>query len=402
MSKVLIISYAWPPRGGVGMIRVARFAKYLVRLGHEITVLTEGSAPGNIHWDIEEPELKKVKVIKITARRENSPLRYIKQRFSLGLELDWFYSVKRKLKNILKDIECDIIVSSSPPESAHLIALEVKKELHKPWIADLRDLWALDHYRAFDFLRRGILGLEEKNILSKADRIVTVSYGWGEVLKKRYGGRVRVIANGFDEEWFGAGERSRQSKFRISYLGKLNADHQDVRPFLRAVRDIIDKKEVTPGAFEANFYISGYGKPDIKKMAASLGLGAVVKEHASVPLSRAIDIMRNSGLLLLAGWKGLSGQCWRPQKIYEYLGSGTPVLLVNSSEKTELAKVIFDTESGSVANNTPMIKDAILRSYKDFKENNLRSPGTGKNALNDYTARSAANKLCRLMEEVRS
>jgi|GEM_PF-6082227 len=401
MSSILMVSYAWPPLGGVGMIRMAKFAKYLIKFGHRVTVLTRGGSNGNIHWDIKEPELDRVNLHTVNSPQKKYFFHRINQRINPQLELDWFYSVNSGLKELLKDIKCDVLISSSPPESAHLIALTLKKKLNKPWIADLRDLWSYDHYRNFNIFYRAFLSRQEKNVLKNADRIVTVSEEWAEFLRKRYGNRVRVITNAFDEDWYGASTPVARDKFRISYLGKLNAYHQNIFPFLNAVRDIVHKGDVSREKFEINFYISGYGKPDIKKMTREMGLEKVVNEYEPVSLGKAVDIIRNSELLLLVGWTGLSAAGWRPQKVYEYLGSGVPVLLTNNLENKELTELLVSTGSGVAANDVGSVKKEILGRYVNFIVKNADKPSRAKNTLTEYRADNVTRKLHRLVEEVK-
>jgi glycosyltransferase involved in cell wall biosynthesis len=373
------------------MIRMARFAKYLIRAGHSITVLTKGAPEGNLTWDFKEPELYKVKIYKVPVIQKNS----VKDRINPQLEIAWFYSVKDKLNTLLEGMACDVIVSSSPPESAHLIAYEIKKRIKKPWIADLRDLWSLDHYRGFGPIRRKPLEWEEKKILKQADKIVTVTDGWGEFLKKGYGNdRVRVITNAFDEDWY-------KDKFRISYLGKLNEKHQEIIPFLDSIKTIVKSGNIPRENLQVDFYVSGYGKPDIKKLALERDLEDVVHEYEPVPIGKAIDIMKSSHLLLLVGWKGMSSQGWRPQKVYEYIGSRTPILFVNHSENAELRNLIRSANAGTLAG--PLgINTIILRYYRDFRIL-IESRGEVKKTTvehNKCNAKNVTDRLISLIEEL--
>ncbi|MCQ9207437.1 MAG: glycosyltransferase family 4 protein [Omnitrophica bacterium] len=395
MKNILMISYAWPPVGSVGMIRMAKFAKYLIRSGYGITVLTKDAPQGKVVWDLKEPELDKVKIYRVPASRKNS----VKDRINPQLEIAWFHSVKKRLNTLRKNIKCDVIISSSPPESAHLIACELKKILKKPWIADLRDLWSQDHYRSFGPIRRKPLEWEEKKILKQADRIVTVSDEWGKSLGRDYGDRVHVITNAFDTEWYKDPVPPKKGKFRISYLGKLNGNHQNIIPFLNDVKHNAQTKNIPKEGLRIDFYVYGYGKPDIRKMAAEYNLEKIVYEHEPVSLSEAIDIMKSSHLLLLVGWKGMSSQGWRPQKVYEYIGSGTPIVLINGEENTELSDLIRSTPSGIVA--------GPIGPYKPIRDyyNKHTTEKTGKiedceSTLAGYKAENTTGKLMSLIEEL--
>lgn len=396
--KVLLISYDWPPKGSVGMLRMVKFARHLVMSGYDVSVITkDDSNSGTIYWDVEEPALEKVKTYRIAPANGISFFDRVKKRIQPQFEIDWYRAVEGRLEALMEKIDCDVVISSSPPESTHVIAAMIKERYKKKWIADLRDLWSQDHYRNFNYLRRALLFREEKNVLKKADCILTVSQAWERFLKTHYGERVKFIPNGYDEEYFSRIPRETSAKFTVSYLGKINSAHQDISLFLAAIEEIVKSSKIPGGKIEVNFYVSGYGKPDIAGLASKYGLSGVVKEFAPVPLSRAFRIMKNSSVLLLVGWKGLSADGWRPQKLYEYMGSGTPVLLVNGVENKELAEVLAATGSGSMVNSRADIIDKICGYYSDFVSGTPHAGFRATGRLAEYTASRITDELCRLI-----
>jgi glycosyltransferase involved in cell wall biosynthesis len=341
--------------------------------------------------------LEKIRVCKVAPGKRISVLDRVRKRFQPQLEIDWYRAVEGRIDELMAGIDCDVVISSSPPEGAHLIGALIKERFNKKWIADLRDLWSEDHYRSFGSLRRAILFREEKKVLGKADNIITVSKGWALDLGKIYGGRVTCIPNGYDEEYFDRISRETDTKFTISYLGKLNASHQDIAPFLEAVGEIIKGAGVSRDRFGVNFYVSGYGKPDITAFASKHDLSGVVKESGPVSLRTAFRIMKNSSLLLLVGWNGLSASGWRPQKLYEYMGSGTPVLLVNGAENKELAEVLAATGCGNTAFGKEDIKNKICGYYEAFISGKRDDGSRDKERLAEYTASRITEKLCRII-----
>jgi len=396
-KNILFISYDCNPSTAspVAAIRTMRFVKYLLRRGCNITVVTRNRP------EEADKELKKVRYVEIPLV-ETGLIGRVGAKINPQLEPAWFDAVKYEMeaRKKLEGVRVDIIISSSPPESSHLIGAWLKTKLGKPWIADLRDLWSHDHYRNFPPWRRELIRLlEEKGALKKADRIITVSDDWGKCLKKQYGARVSVITNSIDTELHDEVKKVKQDKFRIAYLGKLNAEHQDITPFLKAIKTLVDRSKISQDRLEASFYVLGYGKPDITAAANRLGLSGVVREHKPVPFKKAVEIMKNSGLLLVVGWnKGLSIKGWRPQKVYEYIGSGTPVLLINGSENEELREVV--KEVGCVADNASEIEEEILRQYKRFEKNGINENSYDPALIKRYEAANATNRLYEIMEEM--
>lgn len=380
------------------MLRMVKFAKYLVKSGYNVSVITkDDSRTGTISWDIEEPVLDNVRVYRIAPASGISLLDRVNTKLQPQFEIEWYRAVEYRLEELIKEIDFDVIISSSPPESAHLIAAAIKKRANKRWIADLRDLWSRDHYRNLDFLRRSILFWKERSTLNKADLILTVSKTWAGFLRKQYGERVVFLPNGYDKEYFDRIPREVPAKFTISYLGKLNSRHQDIAPFLAAIGKTVKDGRIPKDSLEVNFYVSGYGKPDIAGFALKHGLSEVVKEFGPVPLSRAFHIMKSSSLLLLVGWRGMSARGWRPQKLYEYMGSGTPVLLVNGACNEELAEVVAGTKSGNMANDITGIEEEIMRRYKDYTDRKISDEFQDKDRLAEYSVSAITKELCRLI-----
>jgi len=397
VKKVLLITYDWLPRGSVGLIRIVRFAKYLIRFGHEVHVLTRTeSAGGTISWDIEEPLLHKVKLHRVSEEGGGSFWTSVKERLNPQLELAWFNAVKKELTVLIDKMDFDVIISSSPPESTHYIAALIKKKTGKRWIADLRDLWSHDHYRSYIPLRRMMVLGMEKAVLGKADKIITVSETYVKFLKKFYGGKPALVTNGYDEDWFQRETPEDRKMFRITYMGKLNGLHQDVSVFLKAIKEVIEGRLIPRENLQVSFYISGYGKPDIKKIAAESGLEDVVYEYPPLQLGSALRIIKTSSVLLLVGWKGVSAHGWRSQKVYEYMGSGIPILLVNGSDNKDLINMLNATKSGSAPETVSEIKEQIINYYKGFLNGNYYCDNRELTKM--YSADYVTRKLSELIE----
>jgi hypothetical protein len=158
MKKVLIITYYWPPAGGPGVQRVLKFAKYLPEFGWQPLVLTvkNGEYPAydkSLKNDI-PPECKvyTTKSIepfklykKFTGMAENEAIpvatltenkKNWKKRLAYWIRLNLFipdakigwipFAVKAG-KKIIQEEKPDIILSSSPPPTVHLIAKKLAK-----------------------------------------------------------------------------------------------------------------------------------------------------------------------------------------------------------------------------------------------------------------------------------
>ena len=339
------------------------------------TLITNGALEsGTIKWDMNEP-LDGLKTIVIPSRSLPVVMSKIDRKIFPDFEMEWYYSIKSSLDRLAKEEQFDVLLSTSPPESAHVIAAELKAISGAKWIADLRDLWAYDHYRRYGGVHRKILTIMEKNVLGKADIITTVSETWTKFLSRTYPGKVMFVPNSFDPDWFGGDNVLSGEKFRITYLGKLDPYSQDIRQLFAALKKCMEDGTIPSNSVEVDFYIGGYRKPDISAIAKEYGLSDTVKEHSTVSLQNSINIMKNSSVLLLVGWKGISQEGWYSQKVFEYLGAANPVLLINGSGNVELSSFIKNTGCGVAAESVEDMKTALIKFYNDFKTGNRLVPG---------------------------
>ena len=258
-KKVLIISYYWPPSGGGGVMRWLKMSKFLPELGWQPIVYTPENPDPSIS---DESLLKEVhsKIIelktpiwepydiyrKITGKKKNDKFKagYIseassgnwKSRFSVFIRGNFLIPDPRKfwirpsikyLSIYLKDNPVDLIVSTGPPHSMHLIALGLKKKFDIPWIADFRDPWTdIDFYHKLKLSKwadKKHKRLELK-VLSKADHVVTVSPGCAHDINKICNRKVEVINNGFDPTDFEFEKSPLDKHFTISHFGAFNKD----------------------------------------------------------------------------------------------------------------------------------------------------------------------------------
>ena len=257
MPKVLIITYYWPPSGGGGVQRWLKFVKYLPEFGWQPVVYTPENpeSPAEDHSllnDIPEQAVivkktiwepyrvykkftgkgsdAKINTGFLTEEKSNSLLEKISVFIRGNLFIPdarkfWINPSIRFLKKYLKDHPVDVIISTGPPHSMHLIALGLKKYFPIPWIADFRDPWThIDFYdqlmltRSSDRKHKKL----EKTVLSKAEKVIAVGKQLGEELVSLGATDLTVLRNGHDIEEH---ENSvMDKKFSILHAGSMNND----------------------------------------------------------------------------------------------------------------------------------------------------------------------------------
>jgi len=356
LRRVLIFAYFFPPLGGAGVQRVAKFAKYLPEEGWLPTVVTVRARD---YW-MSDPSLalelgSQVAVVRTRSltglallrrlapghagrlggvRSSAGAIRRLRGLASWVLLPDsyvgWVPYAVRAGERLLREQRFDCILTTSSPDSAHLIGRTLARRHHVPWIADFRDPWT----RRLSFrpptpwhLRRQ--RALETDVLRSAD-LVTVT---AEETRSDYlahnpwleQGKIRVLTNGYDEEDFApfASERPPRDALRILHAGQLNPE-RPVRPFLEGVSAFLRRRPEARNRLRISFIGPFYAGE--AEAARHLGLVDVISFEPGRPHREIVKELLRSHLLLLLEQGSDRGSLILPGKIFEYLRSGRPIL----------------------------------------------------------------------------
>ena len=269
--KVLLITYYWPPAGGSRVQRWLKFIKYFSCFGIDPIVYTvenpsyaieDESLMSEVPADLQvirepiwEPNniLSKLKTneAKQSAGFLNPDpsflqrqMHYIRANYFIpDARKYWIKPSVRKLTTFLKENPVDVIISTGPPHSVHMIGYELKKLLGIKWLADFRDPWTnIDYFHNLPLTkgaRKKHHELEDE-VLKEADAILVV----GKTMREEFIDRnqnVYVVSNGFDDR-VDDDEVIMDRKFSISHIGMMNAD-RNPKIFWQALRELIDENE---------------------------------------------------------------------------------------------------------------------------------------------------------------
>jgi glycosyltransferase involved in cell wall biosynthesis len=372
--KVLIVSLYFPPAGGGGVQRPLKFATHLPTLGIETHVL----APDDPKWIHADPELQpptnawihRARYLGPKGRRPAEELhgrsgldrisrqaRLAGRRFLLPDEnVSWNLTAIPAAIRIVRREGIDVVLTTSPPSSVHLIGAAVKRAIGVRWVADLRDSIVAHPHRRAERLavrtkERGeavVAGLVARN----ADAIVAVSEAIAEETRRvDPKGPVVTIANGSDFDDFAGLPYERGERFRITHTGSFFGK-RDPRPFLTALAD--------SGLDVAARFVGDFRSAD-REWAEELGLGDRLELHPYVPRRRSLELQRDSeALLLLIPEAGGRGKGVLSGKVFEYLAAERPILAAVPPDGAA-AELIQETGAGVVAppDDPAAIADAL-------------------------------------------
>jgi len=355
MNKVLIITYYWPPSGGAGVQRWLKFSKYLPESGWEPIILTvdpeyaaypvtdfslKGDLPPSVkvystqatnYFRIYKKDKSRIPSAGFANSIDNTfkgkMLRFVRGNFFLpDPRRGWNKYAIKKACELIESEGIRNVITTSPPHSTQLIGLKIKKKYPGiKWIADLRDPWTdIYYYEQFypTFISKRIDSGLEKNVLTKADRIITV----GASLKTSFSLKVKgiadkteVITNGYDEDDFAGLTPSSPGIFTISYTGTLS-DAYPIDGFMSA----LNKFKERGNGFKLKFI--GTVSPKQKEFMLSSVDQSNIEFIGSVDHITAIRYMIESSLLLLIIPDHKSSKSIITGKLFEYIASGKPVL----------------------------------------------------------------------------
>ena len=397
-KRVLIIAYYFPPLGGAGVQRILKFAKYLPEFGWEPTVLTvknisypardeallkelppairvvrSGSLdPQRILYLLKRASLFQGEKTGKTGAKSGSGPGWLTRLFFPDSKNGWIPFARMRGRSLLKKQEFDLIFSSSPPVSSHMIAYQLTKITGKPLAGDFRDPWELLSETDSGSWCRRLHERLQKKVLARAKGVVAVNGFMAEDLRKKFNDiRLEMIPNGFDSVDFEGFKPEVTDKFEIVYLGTFNL-WNNPNPFLQAFSELVrenrefaEKAQFTRVGFVLNWnwnaLLEKYGLDD--KNVISLDY---------VPHRESIKHLLRSKLLLLTAGGKKKSVLHTPGKIYEYLAARKPILAIVPQDGAA-AELVRKYKAGTAVdpNDQTGMKKELLSLFERYRENNL-------------------------------
>lgn len=373
LRDVLMVAYHYAPAEHAGTRRAGAFAKYLPAAGYRPLVLTttlrgslaDDAARGIVRADeliglLARP-YRALRLRRVPAeRRANTavfdagagPAKLLMNLMIPDINVTWHPLAVRKGLQLIRQGSIRLIFSTSPPPTAHLVALSLKRRTGLPWVADFRDGWMFEPPNPVTLnsaFRRRVEAALERRVVLGADRIVTVNQAIAGDLAARYpsaAAKIVVITNGYDPEIFAGLERTRAAdgRFRIVHTGSLSQSEasRSIDGLLGALRRL--QTEASPLIDQLELVLVGNLSSRERETIAAAGLERYFTITGPVDYRQALQQQIDADLLLLVTAGGATSVT--TSKLFEYLVSGRPILGLTG--RTPAAALIGELEAGMV------------------------------------------------------
>jgi hypothetical protein len=427
MKRALIISYYWPPAGGPGVQRWLKFVTYFKEFGIEPVVFI----PDNPHYPLQDKSIASeipegIEIIRfpikepygfakmfsknktnqvssgIITNKNQSVLEklllWIRGNFFIpDARIGWVKPSVRFLKKYLAKNEMDIVISSGPPHSLHLIAMALKEELGIKWVADFRDPWTTIHYhqslRLNKRAQKKHLKLESK-VLNNSDLVVVTSARTKKEFQNITSVPIEVISNGYDilEKI----EPNLDAQFSIAHIGSL-LTNRNPELLWEILSELKDENKV----FSKNLLIKLVGavSEDVLESLAVFGLTENYKTLGYVSHQEAIQIQHDAQVLLLVEMDSPETKSIIPGKLFEYVAANRPILAIGP-DGSDVEGILKETNAGVYFTYTEKekLKKQLQFYYEAYSKANLN---INSHNTEQYSRRELTKSLSSLLLNIK-
>ncbi len=385
----LFVSFPFPPMTGTsGVHRPLGFVRSLSRAGWSVTVLTVSPAAYPQRSDELVGRIPaSVKVVRafardtarhLTIRGAYPRLAALPDRWVswlLGAVPAGVYHILRRRPNV--------VCSTYPIASAHLIAYMLHRISGVPWVADFRDPMVDAGYPSDPRTRRAHAWIDRRTA-EFARKLLFTTPGMVRDYRRSYPDRAACdfvcIGNGYDEASFEDVDRPAvgrlpEGRTFLLHSGVVYPVERDPRPFFAALRELLDAGMIAGDRFTVRLRATSHDS-EIAGFVEAFGVGAVVEIAPPIPHRDAIAEMLGADGLVVMQADNSKHQI--PAKVYEYLRAGRPVLAL-TGRASDTGRLLEECGVRHVAalESSAEIKATLLDFLAQLRAGTVAAPDRG-------------------------
>ena len=418
--RLLVISYYWPPAGGPGVQRWLKTSLALAELGHQVEILTvdpeqatyplrdesllDEAKPLTVHhtpardWFAAYQKLTRRKEVPFSgfANQAGRPgpiqrlSRFIRGNFFLpDPRRGWNGYALSKARQLHAKWPFDVIITTGPPHSTHLIGRALKRQLGIQWWADFRDPWTDIYYYDRFYPSRWARRLDarmEHSVLSESDRIITVSKDLHRLFEAKVPGaseRCHIMPNGYDPADFSQEALTpNNAVYTLAYTGTLTLEYP-----VRLVEDAL--RQILNSGRALRLRMAGRPAKEFEARMAHLQ-EEFPQFHTEflgyLPHKSSVAVLQEADALLLLIPDLPNNQGILTGKLFEYLGSGRPIWGFGPLNG-DAQEILHGCQAGTLFESATEASQCLMRWMDEGPT------GASLKARNAYTRKGLASQL---------
>jgi glycosyltransferase involved in cell wall biosynthesis len=364
--KLLFLARSFPPVRVTSCVRTWNTAKYLARLGWQVTVVTPNpSVWRNVDnfeelsiqlekegiqriltehwWRFLEPEF-------LTCRNRDltwvlgGACRKLARWRRFDTTVGWSKPAERACASLTPD-DVDVILATGAPFSSFRLAKLLSDKLGRPYVLDYRDPWTGNPH-ALSRPRPKTIRQETK-LLAKCAAATVVSPSWAEEIDRRFavGPKLHVITNGYDPEELANVKPQVFGHFAIVYTGMIfYPPKRVITPVMAALKKIKEAKNRNGREWYFHYY--GGEENHVREEARKFGVLDRVVLHGNVSRAEALSAVRGANVAVVITTVdekvAVEDRGIVPGKIFEAIGLEAATLLI-APPTSDAAKILRPT-----------------------------------------------------------
>lgn len=428
-KKILLIAYYWPPGGGIAVRRWLGMANAFSEMGMDVHVLTID--PESASYQHMDPQLVDEVAEGVTVHHVKAfnPFKWVQMwmpkavpgaGFSgeksggiLGRILavlrshifipdprrTWVRGAVNKGCELVDALGISTIVTTSPPQSVQLIGRGIKRARPSvQWLADFRDPWTDIFY--YDRLGHSALSRRldarlEKNVLTEADVVVTVSWGFRDLLTDKVApglhDKFHVVTNGMDfvpDAKSAALATTVEGPFRIVYTGTMTSIYAP-EPLFDAMLELNVRGEGR--AIQLDYY-GGISSDYMEELTSKYDF---IHFHGFVAQQEIGHIQRGADALFLVSPDVEKARGIVPGKLFEYMGSMRPIVFLGHPHD-DVSRILVEAEAGMCLprGDSKAVREGLL----EVMNTHPREGTKRQEKLQPFIRRNQARRILELLD----
>jgi peptidoglycan/xylan/chitin deacetylase (PgdA/CDA1 family) len=366
-KNVLLIAFHFPPQAGSsGIQRTLSFSKHLGEQDWTPSVLSASALAYEQKNSSQLAQLSKSVEVKrawaLDAKRHLGLFGRYPEAIALPDRwVSWWFSAVCLGLSMMRKNKAQVIWTTYPIATAHLIGLSLKKLSGRPWVADFRDPMTQDDYPKRKWQKAAFLWIEQHTVRG-CDAAVFTTHSACDTYMRRYPEIARekfhVIENGYDEDGFNRvmSDATDTPPFRapgtqpivLLHSGLLYTEGRDPSAFFSAIATLKQLGKLDAGRLK--IVLRAPGDEDyFKGLISQKQIGDIVSIEFAIPYREALSEMSQADGLLV--FQGTPFNTQIPAKIYEYFRVRKPIFgLLDPNGET--AKVLRNGGFNNIADMT--------------------------------------------------